>query len=208
MSALVSAPAPSTTHKNSYGGALAEGLALLAEIPNRDVEPSQANAIDKWLDDAQNWLATGYAFAAFIASNRFLPEARDGWVEWSDGRFQKDWPSDKVWASIIKADLRYGETALLDIVRQFKRAPIDFPDLDPEEFPPDPPKAAKATPIWNEIKARWAFCMAKGFIDMQTGRVCDKNAFADGEARRAKALCKELGIKKPVSAADGVLAPA
>ena len=208
VSAPVSAPTQSTNHKNSYGGgdALAEGLALLAEIPNRDIEPSKADAIDKWLDDAPNWLSVGYAFAAFIASHRFTPEARDGWCLWSDGRFQQDWPSDKVWASIVKADLRYGETALVEIVRQFKRAPIDFPDLDPDEFPPDPPKASRATPIWDEIKARWAYCRAKGFIDMQTGVACDVANFSHGEARRAKALCKELGIKgKPVNAATAFL---
>ena len=206
VSAPVSAPTQSTNHKNSSGDALAEGLALLAEIPNRDIEPSKADAIDKWLDDAPNWLSVGYAFAAFIASHRFTPEARDGWCLWSDGRFQQDWPSDKVWASIVKADLRYGETALVEIVRQFKRAPIDFPDLDPDEFPPDPPKASKATPIWGELKTRWAYCMTKGFIDMQTGRVCEKTAFADREAYRAKALCRELGVKgKPVSAAVAFL---
>jgi hypothetical protein len=202
VSAPMSAP-PATEHKISYGDALAEAEALLAEIPNRDVAPADANAIDQWLDVTLNWLSVGYAFAAFIPSRRHTPEARAAWLNWSDGRFQKDWGSDTVWASIVRQDLRYGETALLDIVRQFRRAPIDFPDLDPAEFPPDePPPAPKARPIWDELSARWAYCKAKGFVDMHTGRAYDKDAFSNDEANRAKALCRELGVKgKAVSAA-------
>jgi transcriptional regulator with XRE-family HTH domain len=204
VSAVPVAIAINADHKNSY----AEAEALLAQIPNRDIEPSKANVIDKWLDDTQNWLSVGYAFAAFKPSLRHTPEARAVFLNWSDGRFQKDWPSDKVWASMVSADLRFGETALLDIVRQFVKAAPDFPDLDPDEFPPDPPKAPpKATPIWSAMKARWAFSKRKGFIDMQTGSVCDKASFADGEARRAKTLCRELGIKgnKQVNAANAFL---
>ena len=210
VSAPVSAP-PATIVETSSpltgSDALDEAEALLAQIPNRDIEPSKANDIDKWLDESQNWLSVGYAFAAFAPALRHTPKARAIWRHWSDGRFQKDWPSDKVWASIISQDLRYGATALLDIVRQFKRAAPDFPDLDPEEFPPDPPKASKPTPIWDELKSHWAFCGAKGFIYMPTGRVWEKTAFADREAYRAKALCRELGIKgnKQVNAANAFL---
>ena len=204
--AIAVPPTADANHKNSYGDALDEAEALLAQIPNRDVNAADATDADRWLDESKNWLSTGYAFAAFAPSQRHTPKARAIWNNWSDGRFQKDWPSDKVWASIISQDLRYGETALIDIVRQFVKPPIDFPDLDPDEFPPDPPKASKATPIWDELKSHWAFCGAKGFIYMPTGRVWEKTAFADREAHRAKALCKEVGIKgKPVSAAVAFL---
>ena len=212
VSALVSAPvsaapSPSVNHKDSYPDILAEAEALLAQIPNRDVEPSQANTIDQWLDESQNWLAVGYAFAAFVVHQVDTADAQNIWVNWSDGRFQKDWASIDVWRSISRQPLRYGERALLDIVRQFVAPPADFPDLDPAEFPPDPPKPP---PRRRRRRARFgtrcalaaAYSKRKGFIDMQTGSVCDATSFSTGEARRGKALCKELGIKgKTISAA-------
>jgi Family of unknown function (DUF5906)/Bifunctional DNA primase/polymerase, N-terminal len=176
--------------------AYAEADALLAQIPNRDVPPADADIVDKWLDDKQNWLDVGYATAAFFSpSDRLTPEARAVWVPWSDGRVQ-GWNSDKVWDSIIHADLRFGAIKLVEIVRQFRPAPIDFPDLDPSEFPPDePPSPPRARPIWDELRARWAYCKAKGFIDTVTGRAYDRGAFSDGEMRWGKALCRELGLR-------------
>ena len=68
----------------------------------------------------------------------------------------------------------------------------DFPDIDPE----DPMTQKTPTPIWDEIRDRWLFSRAQGFIDTATGRVCKKEQFADGEAYRAPALRIELNVPK------------
>ena len=188
-------------------GIIADAKAILDDFPNREVPPGETpNAIDKWLDDYFQWVDVGYRLAGFLGERiKRTPEALDLWVTWSDGRVQPDQSSLSVWKSVIAQPTRYESHALLDLVRQYAPAKPDFPDLDPNEFPPEPPKPSHATPIWDEIRARWAYSRAKGFVDMITGRVIAKDAFTDGEAWRVRALCRELRITPVVAAATAFL---
>ena len=188
---------------------LIDAEALLSSIPNRDTLPGEPRTpLDEWLDDYFNWVSVSYMLTAFLGPRLAkTPGAQAVWQGWSDGRAQTGQNSLSVWRSAVNAIPRFGEIALLDFVRQYQPARPDFPD--DEEFPPDPPKKGKGTPIWDEMSRRWAYSKSKGFVDMFTGRVYERTKFADGEAYRARALCKELGIKikfKVPSVADVFLA--
>ena len=177
---------------------IADAKAILDDFPNREVPPGETpNDIDKWLDDYPHWIDMGYMLAAYLGERvKLTPEALDLWCVWSDGRAQNQ-SSLSVWKSVIATPSRFGPHALLDQVRQYAPAKPDFPDLDPSEFPPEPPPpgGARATPVWNAMCARWAFSKRKGFIDMRTGSVVPKDAFANGEANKARALRREFGLK-------------
>ena len=187
-------------------GIIADAKAILDSFPNREVPPGEKRTpVDEWLDDYFHWIDMGYMLAAYLGERvKLTPEALDLWQVWSDGRAQPGQSSLSVWKSVIASPSRFGPRALLDLVRQFVPAPVDFPDLDPNEFPPEPPKPSR-TPIWDEIRARWAYSRAKGFVDMITGRVIIKDAFSDGEAWRVRALCRELRITPVVAAATAFL---
>ena len=184
-------------------GIIADAKAILDDFPNREVPPGETpNAIDKWLDDYPQWVDVGYRLAGFLGERiKRTPEALDLWCVWSDGRAQPGQPSLSVWKSVIAQSTRYESHALLDLVRQYAPAKPEFPDdLDPNEFPPEPPKPSR-TPIWDEIRARWVYSPVRGFIDTHTGRMLKEQSFSNREAYRARPLSRELGFTAVVSAA-------
>jgi hypothetical protein len=175
-------------------GLLTQAQTLLDKIPNREVPlGTQSNAIDDWLDAYENWIKVAYALIAFLGAAAHSPEALALWVAWSDGRAQSRQTSESVWRSALgQPSTQFGSVGLVHIVRQFDAPePPDFPDIDPDD---EMLAAPSLTPIWDQLKRRWAFSKAKGFIDMQTGRACAKVDFADGEAYRVRALCRELRV--------------
>ena len=137
------------------------------------------------------------------------PEAVDLWLDWSDGRSQTSQTSLSVWQSAINQPLRFGPLGLIKLVRSLVPAPNaagDFPDDQDEEDDDEPPEGTPpATPIWDAINARWAFCATKGFIDTLHGIVLSRQGFADKHARVAHDLRRELRLRaggKPPSVAD------
>jgi Family of unknown function (DUF5906)/Bifunctional DNA primase/polymerase, N-terminal len=182
--------------------------ALLAEIPNRDLAPGETpGPVDDWLDSYANWTSVAYALAAFLGAAATSPEAQALWLEWSDGRTQQTQTSLSVWHSVLGQSLKFGEIGLIKLVRGFVPPKTDFPDIAPDDPMIQPPK----TPIWDALKARWAYCRAQGFIDTLTGDVVSRQGFSDDNAHLAKALARELRPKhrgKPPSVADLFLAQA
>ena len=168
---------------------IAEAMALLAQIPNRDVPPGETpNAIDRWLDIYDNWTTVSYALAAFLGAVAFAPEALVCWAEWSDGRAQQAQSSESVWKSVLGQPLRFGPIGLIKLVRALVPATgRDFPDLDPD----DPALHAK-TPIWDTLRERWAYCALKGFVDLNVRRAVQRQPFADMHAYLKQRLCAEL----------------
>ena len=193
---------PSLGHNHPPSDILLEAQSLLAEIPNRDLGPNDvSSSVDDWLDDYANWVSVAYALIAFLGPQAHSPEARDLWITWSDGRSQTAQTSESVWRSALAQSPRFGGAGLIKLVRSLVRQTPDFPDIDPDDpmFAPDPdeaPKSGSSTPIWDQLRARWAFSMRHGFIDMRTGRVYSKQAFNDGCTQLADALRRELNIPK------------
>ena len=190
-------PKPTSTHSFNQIDldlAITEAKALLDLIPNRDVPPGEKpNAIDDWLDDYENWTRVAYALAAFLSVDAHTLEARALWLNWSDGRAQDTQTSESVWKSVLLQPLKSGAISLVYLVRSLVPAKPaeDFPDLEPDD-----PDLQTQTPVWDTLKARWAFSMAQGFIDMQTGLVIDKQKFSDGHNHLAPALRRELGVPR------------
>ena len=153
------------------------------------MRPGEApNDIDRWLDVYENWVSVAYALVAFLGAAANTPEALALWVEWSDGRAQQSQTSESVWRSVLGQPLRFGPLGLIKLVRSLVPATGQaFPDLDPED-----PVLQTKTPIWDMLRGRWAFCMVKGFIDMEAGLVVKKEAFSDKHAFLARALTYEL----------------
>ena len=168
---------------------IAKAKVLLDEIPNRDVPPGEAPSdIDRWLDVYDNWISVAYALVAFLGAAANSPEALALWVEWSDGRVQQSQRSESVWKSVLGQPLRFGPLGLVKLVRSLVPATGSaFPDLDAED-----PMLQTKTPIWDMLCGRWAFCMVKGFIDMEAGLVVKKESFSDKHAFLARALTTEL----------------
>jgi hypothetical protein len=186
--------ASQTFYPEIFASIMAEAKALLDLIPNRDVPPGEKpNAIDEWLDDYENWTRVAYALAAFLGVYAHTPEARELWLYWSDGRTQDTQTSESVWKSVLLQPLKSGAISLVYLVRSLVpvKARDDFPDLEPDD-----PDLQTQTPVWDALKARWAFSMAQGFIDMQTGLVIDKQKFSDGHTHLAPALRRELGVPR------------
>ena len=180
---------------------IADAKAILDDFPNREVPPGEKpNAIDEWLDDYFHWIDMGYMLAAYLGERvKLTPEARDLWCVWSDGRAQ-DQSSLSVWKSVIATPSRFGPHALLDQVRQYTPAKPDFPDLDPSEFPPEPPPpgGARATPVWDAMRARWAYSKRKGFIDMRDGARLRQGRLRQRRGVQGRAPCRrEFGLKGP-----------
>jgi hypothetical protein len=185
-------PIIQTINQADLDEAIAQAKALLDLIPNRDVPPGEKpNAIDEWLDDYVNWTTVSYALAAFLGGYAHTPQARGAWNYWSDGRVQENQSSDSVWKSVLLQPLKMGAVSLVHLVRSLVpvKAADDFPDLEPDD-----PDLQTLTPVWDALKARWAFSMAQGFIDMQTGLVVDKQGFSDGHAHLAPKLRRELHV--------------
>ena len=206
----VSAPAssghnnPPPDNDDEARDILAEAKTILDSFPNREVPPGEApTPIDLWLDDYFHWIEMSYRLGGFLGERvKALPEARDLWCAWSDGRGQPGQSSLSAWKSVVNSPVRYDRIALLRRVREFVPATPDFPDLDPSELPPEAPGGRRATPIWDAIRTRWVYSRVKGFIDTHTGRIIPKDAaFSNGEAYRARALSRELGFTKAVTAA-------
>jgi hypothetical protein len=176
----------SPDHKNS--SVFDEARALLAQIPNRDIEPNITRTnVDDWLDDYANWVSVAYALIAFLGALVNAPEALAIWCEWSDGRPQTQ-SSESVWRSALRQPLRFGPVGLVKLVRSLVPANGQtFPDLDPED-----PILQTRTPIWDMLKEHWVYCRSQGFIDAQTGDVVSRQSFSDDNAHLAKALTREL----------------
>jgi hypothetical protein len=201
---LVSAPvsaAGTSDHKNSSGESdpsakLLEAKALLEEIPNRDVPTGEPlNAIDRWLERYENWVSVAYALVAFLGAFARTPQALALWLDWSDRRVQQSQTSESVWKSALAQPLKFGPLGLVKLVRSLVPAATDggaFPDLDPDD-----PALTTKTPIWDMLRARWAYCTVKGFIDMEARVVISRQAFGDKHAFLARALSDELTPGRP-----------
>ena len=196
---------PMLGHNHPPSDLLSEAKSLLDEIPNRDLAPGELpTPVDDWLDTYVNWISVAYALIAHLGASAVTPEAQNLWIAWSDGRIQKGQSSESVWRSALAQPTRFGSMGLVKLVRSLVQPRAEFPDLDPNDpmLAPDPeePKAPpRATPIWDRLRARWAFSKAQGFVDMLTGRTCAKQSFADGHAYLAKALRRELGLPKDMT---------
>ena len=194
---------PGLGHNHPPSDLLSEAQSLLEEIPNRDPEPNDTRtSVDDWLDDYANWVSVAYALIAFLGPHAHTPEALSLWITWSDGRSQPSQTSESVWRSALAQPSRFQALGLIKLVRSLVRQTPEFPDLDPNDpmLAAEPeekaPERGSSTPLWDEMRARWAFSKPQGFIDMQTGRVCSKQAFTDSHTNIADALRRELGVPK------------
>ena len=95
-----------------------------------------------------------------------------------------------MWKSALAQPLRYGPLGLDKLERTLVPAPTGEEDLT--DLDPDDPALTTQTPIWGMLRARWAYCAVKGFIDMETRTVIGRQAFGDKHAFLIRALAAEL----------------
>jgi len=184
--------------------------ALLRSFPNREVPPGeQPTAIDRHLDDYENWVKMFYRIIAHVGlAIALLPETEVIVLDWSDGRHQLKYSSRKVWRSALQNPTRYGELALLTLVRQFVPSDASYPDDNIQNDPTVARHAATAFPILNRLIADWAY-FADGngaFVNVGDGRCLTTKGFSElftTEAREIvhqaggpKAAVKALGLRK------------
>ena len=176
----ITPPSPALLH---------EARSLLAEIPNRDLEPGQTpTPVDDWLDIQPNWAMVAYALAAHFGDGRFSVEAQDVWLAWSNGRVQKSKSSFDLWRSIVSQPLRFGPLALVKLVRDLVPVEPEFPDIEPDD-----PILNVKLPVWDKLRSEWAYCpVQQKFVSLVTRETLSPEGFNGKFAYLADALDREL----------------
>jgi hypothetical protein len=175
---------------------VAEAKALLDLLPNRkldDLDPAKT-PLDFHLDDYGNWRDVAYMLAANLGPVAAgSPEAEAIWCDWSNTRPQPKQDPRNLWRSVIaQPDLRFSSIRLIQLAQEFGVLPrAVFPEIDPKDLGPS------TTPVWDDLRERWAFFVPTGgFLDLVTGMIVPRHAFADDHRPLSAALAAELGQSK------------